>query len=118
MADSLELQVRRAAAVGIVAIKGYINNTGGEQVAQACEELIAQGVRRVVLNLGKSSLVNSVGVSFLIEAIEKVKELEGQVAFCCVSPTIAKTFQIMGLLQLASLHDTEQEAVQALSAAT
>lgn len=118
MADTLELQVRRAGGVGIVEVKGYINNTGGEQVARACEALMEEGVRRLVLNLGKSSLVNSVGVSFLIETIERVKELEGQVAFCCVSHTIAKTFQIMGLLQMASLHEAEQDAVKALNAAT
>jgi anti-sigma B factor antagonist len=114
MADTLELQVRRAGEIGIVEVRGYINNTGGEQVANACETLIAEGVRRFALNLGGSSLVNSVGISFLIEIIEKVRELGGRVAFCQVSRTIAKTFQIMGLLQLASLHQTEQEAVQAL----
>ena len=118
MADTLELQVRKTDKVGIVETKGYINNTGGEQVAQACEGLIGEGVRRLVLNLGQSNLVNSVGVSFLIETIEKVQELKGQAAFCCLSPTIAKTFQIMGLLQIASVHETEQEAVQALSAVT
>ena len=117
MAETLALQVKKIGKVGIVETRGYINNTGGEQVAQACEGLIAEGVYRLVLNLGQSNLVNSVGVSFLIEVIEKVKELEGQVAFCGVSPTIGKTFQIMGLLQMASLHDTEQAAVQVLSVA-
>ena len=116
MADSLALQVRQIDMVGILATTGYINNVGGEQVAQACETLMGQGVSRLVLNLEKTNLVNSVGVSFLIETIEKAKGREGQVAFCGLSPTIAKTFQIMGLLQLATLHETEQEAVQALSA--
>lgn len=116
MADTLELQVRQTGSVGIVETRGYINNVGGERVAQACEALMGEGVCRLVLNLEKSNLVNSVGVSFLIETIEKAKSLEGQVAFCGLSPTIAKTFQIMGLLQLATLHQTEQEAVQALSA--
>ena len=117
MAETLEVQVRKSGAVGIVETRGYINNTGGEQVAVACEGLVGEGVRCLVLNLGQSNLVNSVGVSFLIEVIEKVKELEGQVAFCCVSPTIAKTFQIMGLLHLATVHASEQAAVQALSVA-
>lgn len=114
MADSLELQVRQEGVVGIVTTKGYINNTGGEQVAQACETLMGQGILRLVLNLEKTNVVNSVGVSFLIETIEKAKDREGRVAFCGLSPTIAKTFQIMGLMQLATLHQTEQEAVLAL----
>lgn len=115
MADGLELEVHQIEGVGVVATRGYINNTGGEQVASACEALMGQGVFRLVLNLEKSNLVNSVGVSFLIETIEKANGHQGQVAFCGLSPTIAKTFQIMGLLQLASLHQTEQEAVAALS---
>ena len=37
-----------------------------------------------------------------------------KVAFCCTTPTIAKTFKIMGLLKVAEIHDTEAQAVQAL----
>jgi anti-anti-sigma regulatory factor len=50
----------------------------------------------------------------LIEILEKIRELNGQVAFCCVRPTIGKTFRIMGLLQTATLFDTEAKAIQAL----
>jgi len=32
-----------------------------------------------------------------------------------VTPTIAKTFQIMGLLQTATVHESEQDALQAVS---
>lgn len=114
MPETLEVQVRRDGAVGIVETSGYINNVGGEKVARTCGSLIAEGVRNLVLNLQNSSIVNSVGVSFLIEVVEQVKELQGQVAFCCVSHTIGKTFQIMGLLETASLYPTEQEALKAL----
>jgi anti-anti-sigma factor len=87
---------------------------GGEKVARTCQDLIAEGTRSLILNLQNSSIVNSVGVSFLIEVVERVRDLEGRVAFCCVSHTIGKTFQIMGLLETASLHSTEREALKAL----
>ena len=51
MADNLVLQVRQVAGIGIVEIQGYINNTGGEQLARVCEALTTEGVRHVVLNL-------------------------------------------------------------------
>ena len=50
----------------------------------------------------------------LIELIEKVRELDGKVAFCHVKPILAKTFGIMGLLKVAEIYDTEGEALQAL----
>ena len=55
------------------------------------------------------------GISYLIEVLEKVVELGGKMAFNNAAPTVGKTLQIMGLLQKASLHDTETVAVAAMS---
>ena len=116
MPDSASVRARCVGTVAIVTIDGYLNNTGGEKIAEACEALIAEGSRRIVLNLENCSMANSVGISYLIDVLEQMRELEGQTAFCCLTPTIAKTFTIMGLLREAQLFDTEQEAVQALEA--
>ena len=115
MADNLEVRIRQEGQVGIVETEGYINSIGAEKVAETCDELLQGGVKYLVLNLAKSRIINSIGISILIEVIEKVKDLEGKVAFCCVTPTIGKTFRIMGLLKVADLYDSEADAVAALS---
>ena len=115
MSDSLEVSVRVESGIGIVGTDGYINNTGAEEVADACNALIEEGTKRLVFNLSKSRIINSIGVSVLIEIIEKVKALEGGVAFCCLTPTIAKTFRIMGLLNASTVHETEEEAIGQVS---
>ena len=76
--------------------------------------LIEEGVRSLVLNLEKSRIANSMGIAILIERIEKMREQNGKVAFCCVTPTLAKTFQIMGLLKVAEIYVSENEAMQAI----
>ena len=116
MAEVLELTTRSENGVGILGIKGYINNTGGEQIADACSELIESGVHKFLLDLEECNMVNSIGISILIELIETLKELDGRMVFCCVTPTIAKTFRIMGLLQTCSIHETREEALQVLQA--
>ena len=40
-----------------------------------------------------------------------------RLAFCCLTPTIEKTFNIMGLAQYAGIHPDEDGAVEALKAA-
>ncbi len=40
-----------------------------------------------------------------------MEKAAGRLAFCCGTRTIAKTLQIRGLLQSATMHDTEEEAV-------
>jgi anti-sigma B factor antagonist len=117
MPELLEVRVRREGQVGVLETDGYINNMGAEKVAEACDELIREGFRYFVLNLEKSRIINSIGISILIEVIEKVKELEGQLAFCCVTATIAKTFRIMGLLKASKIYETESDAVGELGGA-
>jgi len=114
MAD-FELDVRNEDGTGVLVVGGYINNEGGDEIASNCYRLIDEGALHFVINLEKCKIVNSMGVSCLIEVIEKVKELEGSVGFCCVSPTMAKTFKIMGLLQSSTIYDTEEEALQAVT---
>ena len=111
MTEALEVRVRLENGIGIVETDGYINNIGAEKVAEVCQRLIDDGVKHFVMNLAKSRIINSVGVSVMIEIIEKVKALEGGVAFCRLTPTIAKTFRIMGLLKASTAHDTEEEAI-------
>ena len=111
MAD-FGLNARREGDTGVLEVEGYINNDGGEQVAEVCYQMIDEGVKQFVINLERCKIVNSMGVSCLIEIIEKVKEMEGSVGFCCVTPTTAKTFKIMGLLQASNIYESEGEALQ------
>ena len=53
------------------------------------------------------------GIAIILEVIEKTLERKGSFSFCGVSPTVAKTFQIMGLLQLSRIYATEEDALQA-----
>lgn len=114
MSNTLDVTVRREGRVGILETNGYINDTEAEKIVDACQPLIDEGVVHLVLNLAQSNIANSLGISILIEVIEKTRELNGQVGFCHVAPILAKTFQIMGLLNEAKIFDTEAEAVQAL----
>ena len=40
---------------------------------------------------------------------------KGKLAFCGLTPTIDKTFRIMGLAQYAAIYPTEADAVRAVS---
>ena len=95
---------------------GYINNLGGEKIGEAANQLIAEGFTRLIINMEKSTVINSIGISILIEVIEKIQEVDGQMAFCCLTKTIAKTFTIMGLAQYAEIYDSEAEAVSGVLA--
>jgi|SRR5580693_5506349 anti-anti-sigma factor len=116
MTESLKLTVDRRDGLAVIYTEGYINNQGGEEIAKAGYKLIDEGYKRLLLNLAGTKIVNSIGISILIEIIEKMIEIDGKLGFCCLTPTIEKTFQIMGLTQYAPVFSNETEAVAQLGA--
>jgi anti-anti-sigma factor len=117
MTEELRVAVERRPAGAILYTKGYINNVGGEEIANRAYELMDDGVKTLLLNLRETKIVNSIGISILIEIIEKMMDKGGKIAFCSLTPVIHKTFQIMGLANYAQIFNSEDEAVTELKLA-
>jgi anti-sigma B factor antagonist len=113
--DTFELRLAsRDGRMAVLEVGGYINNEAGEAIAQEARELIEDGHRVLLLDLGGTRIINSIGISLLLEVLEKTMEVDGQLAFCCLSPSIAKTFQIMGLTQYTKIFSDRPAALAAL----
>jgi anti-anti-sigma factor len=115
MTEELKVAVERRGSGAILYTKGYINNVGGEEIANRAYELMDDGVLSLLLNLRETKIVNSIGISILIEIIEKMMDKGGKISFCSLTPVIHKTFQIMGLANYASIYTDEEAAVKELS---
>lgn len=116
MTESLKLTVDdERDELAVIRTDGYINNQGGEEIARVAYELIDRGHKRLLLDLAGTKIVNSIGISILIEIIEKMLEIDGRLAFCSLTPTIEKTFHIMGLAQYASIYPDEKAALEELA---
>ena len=117
MSEELKVAVERRNGGAVLYTRGYINNVGGEEIANRAYELMDDGVRELLLNLRDTKIVNSIGISILIEIIEKMMDKGGKIAFCCLTPVIHKTFQIMGLANYATIFVDEENALKELGLA-
>jgi anti-anti-sigma factor len=100
----------------VIATTGYINNTGGEAIGREFTKHFEQGVRKVAVNLAGSKVVNSIGMSFLIEIIDQLNDTGGKVVFTNVDPAVEKMLSIMGLFQFAGKERTVEDALRILKA--
>ena len=93
----------------VIRTHGYLSRTAGEKLEQEIVRLLGEGVRRFVVNLHDTDLINSVGISILIGVIERVKGHGGELAFSQLTPVNEEIFRIMGLHRHARLlrHDDE-----------
>jgi anti-anti-sigma factor len=93
----------------LIRTHGYLSRAAGEQLEQEIVRLLGDGVRRFVVNLRETDLINSVGISILIGVIERVRGQGGNLAFSELTPVNEEIFRIMGLHRHARLlrHDDE-----------
>ena len=108
-------QVELVGDVVIIATEGYLNKDLGEDIYNAAQEHLENGINKVLINLERSNIVNSIGASILIELIEQLQENEGKLAFCNLAPIIEKTFKIMGLTKYCASYPTQAEALSNMS---
>ena len=109
-----QVMIKKRDDYAVVYTQGFINETGGEKIAEECYRLMDEGYQHLVLNLEESRIINSRGVSMLIEIIERVGKIDGSLSFCNLLPTIAKTFRIMRLTEASEIYGKEEEAIDAL----
>ncbi len=100
----------------VIATSGYINNAGGEAISKEFTSHYEKGIKNVVINLAQSKVVNSIGMSFLIEIIDTLNEAGGKLVFTNTDPAIEKMLSIMGLLEVAGHEKTVGDALKSLSA--
>lgn len=109
--SDFSLEIREENEIIIIKTFGYLNNVGGEKISEACFSEIEKGKRYFLLDLENSKVVNSIGVSILIEIIEKLQEIDGKLGYYNLAPIVSKTFKIMGISSYSEIYDSEEEAV-------
>jgi len=113
MISEFNLESLKEDKYSIFKTSGYINNLGGQKIVEEFNIHSDQGISNFILDLAESKIVNSIGISFLIEIIEKLNNKGGKLVFTNLDPTIEKTFTIMGLFQFAVKAENLEEAIKA-----
>jgi len=103
--------------IPILLVEGDLKGTASIALGDEAWRLLSDGERLLVVDLEQARIIDSVGVSVLIEIIENLLEMDGRLAFCGANPTLEKTFHIMGVTQYAQLYPDRPTAVQAISEA-
>lgn len=98
----------------IISTSGYINNVGGDAISKEFNIHFDRGFKNVIINLAESKVVNSIGISFLLEILEKLQETGGKLFFTNLDPAIDKMLSIMGIFKFAGKASDVTEALKLL----
>jgi len=98
----------------IIYPKGYLNNLSGESLVIECGIYIGKGITKIVVNFGETSLINSIGISLLLQIIEDLRNIKGTICCTNMSKFLKDTFEMLGLMKHMSVFPTETEALKYL----
>ena len=112
--SDFNIKVREEGDIIILETSGYLNNFGGDRVASICKQSISEGKRKLLINMEDTKMVNSIGVSILIEVIEDLQGVNGIIGYYNVAPIVEKTFNIMGITNYSKIYTSEKSAIEAL----
>ena len=114
LSSKFDVQVREEDGYAVIQTEGYLNGPRGESLAEAAQNLMQKEYTKFVINLSETKLINSIGISILIEIIELLEEREGTLNFCGLTSTIERTFRMMALAKHAGIFPDEAAAIAAL----
>ena len=98
----------------IIYPKGYLNNLSGESLVIECGIYIGKGITKIIVNFSETDLINSIGISMLLQIMEDLKNIKGTICCTNMSKFLRDTFEMLGLMQHMLVFPVESDALNYL----
>lgn len=111
---SLNLNTRTVGAVTILDASGRITlGEGSTALRDTVKQLLADGKKKILLNLADVNYVDSSGMGELVSAFTSVSNVGGELKLLGVTKRIKDLLQITKLYTIFDIYDEEVSAVGA-----
>jgi anti-sigma B factor antagonist len=88
---------------------GDLNSESADQMVRQLEEMIASGLRRMIIDFSKLDYISSMGIGKLIGVNRRLKEVGGDIRLAGVGGMMAKVLELVHLNKIfAMFPDVEQ----------
>ncbi|MCU1258038.1 MAG: anti-sigma-factor antagonist [Bryobacterales bacterium] len=113
---SIKLNSRQVGDVTVVDLAGRITlGEGSSTMRDALRDQLAKGNKKILLNLGEVSYIDSSGIGELVSAFTTVTNQGGQLKLLGLNKRIKDLLQITKLYTVFEVHDDESAAVRSFS---
>ncbi|MBW3670287.1 MAG: STAS domain-containing protein [Acidobacteria bacterium] len=108
----MKVNVRNVNDVRVVDFEGRLALGDNELVlSQTVDELLAEGCRKILLNLTQIEYIDSSGLGELVQSFKVAKSLDADLKLLRPQERVRHTLQLSMLLPLFEIYDTEEEAL-------
>ncbi|RFU67779.1 anti-sigma F factor antagonist [Peribacillus saganii] len=115
---SLTIEMEARNQILCIRLKGELDHHTAEDLKnQATREIEKHGIRHIILNLEELSFMDSSGLGVILGRYKQIKQTQGEMIVCAISPSIKRLFDMSGLFKIIKLEVSEENALQRLGVA-
>ena len=109
----LNVSIRKSGDVTILDLQGRstINGEESELLSSHLQELVANGARKLLLNLTNLTQVDSSGIKVIVTAYVSLKSQSGELKLLCPCGTVLEVLTVLRLLEIIPSFNDESEAL-------
>ncbi len=108
----MHVETRKSGEVVILDLKGRLTAGLGDQILrESIDELLAEGWKKILLNLSAVSFVDSAGLGELVAGLKTIKRFGGGLKLLSVGEKVQSTLYMSRLLPMFEIYADEQEAL-------
>jgi anti-sigma B factor antagonist len=114
----MQLEERLVGDIVILAVSGELtlNHGGDVMLKDRVRSLLQQGRRKLIIDLGEVSSLDSAGLGELVQAYASTKNKGGSLKLARLTPRIKILLTITKLVTVFECYEREADAVQSFSA--
>ena len=113
---SVNLNTRQVGDVSVVDVAGRITlGEGSSALRDTLRELVSKNQKKILLNLGEVSYIDSSGIGELVSGFTTVTNNGGQLKLLNLAKRVKDLLQITKLYTVFDVHEDEAEAVRSFA---
>ena len=110
----LQISIRESGDVTILDLRGRstIDDGESELLSSHLQELVANGARKLLLNLGDLTQVDSSGISVIVETCASLRRRGGDLRLLCPRGRVLEVLTVVRLLEVIPSFENEAQALE------
>lgn len=114
----MHVTVRKSEDVVIADLKGQLHQGLGDEILRGVvNELLAEGWRKILLNLSKVTSIDSSGVGELVQSLRVCRKFDADLKLLNLHDRVKKSLHLAQLLPVFHVYDDEKEALAGFKSA-
>jgi len=115
---TMNIDVRKQNDVVIIDFKGRLAaGVSDEVLTQIVNELLAEGYKKILLNLSDMDYIDSSGLGDLVQSLRVANRHDASLRLLKPQDRVTKTLRLTNLLPMFSVYENEKDALAAFASA-